>query len=87
MNLMQAIRCRRTAKRLSRYIDMDPASQLSDEEIHQIRAHLAECEKCTLAEKDLIKIKNSLRWIGSSQSLDESSLTRLKVTLDDLSHP
>lgn len=87
MNVMQAIRCHRTAKWLSRYVDLDPSAQLSDDEIQQVRAHLAECEKCTSSVKDLAKIKNSLRWIGTFQASDEPGLTRLKATLDELSPP
>lgn len=66
---------------------MDPSAQLSDEEIRQVRVHLAECEKCTSSVKDLSKMKSALRWIGTSQSSDEPSLTRLKATLDELSPP
>ena len=86
MNLMQAIRCHRTAKRLSRYVDMDPSTRLSETEIEQVRKHLAECEKCTVTVGDLNSIKSSLRWLGSSHLPDESSLSRLIATLDDLSH-
>lgn len=87
MNIIQAIRCHRTAKWLSRYVDMDPSAQLSDEEIKQVRAHLAECEKCSSSVKDLSKIKNSLNWIGTSQISDGPGLTRLRATLDELSPP
>ncbi len=87
MNIIQAIRCHRTAKWLSRYVDMDPSAQLSDKEIQQVRAHLTECEKCTSSVKDLSKIKSSLHWIGASQVSDEPSITRIKATLDELTAP
>ena len=86
MDLMQAIRCKRTARLLSRYVDMDPSARLSDEEIGRVRKHLAECEKCTAMVGDLNRMKSSLRWLGSSHLPDESSLSHLKATLDDLSH-
>jgi len=86
MNLMQALHCHRTAKRLSRYVDMDPSAHLSDAEIERVRKHLAECEKCTSAVRDLNKIKSSLRWLGTSQLPNESSLSQLKATLAGLTH-
>jgi hypothetical protein len=84
MNLMQALRCHRTAKRLSRYVDMDPTALLSEVEIERVRKHLAECEKCTSAIEDLNKIKSSLRWLGASYLPSESSLSQLKATLTGL---
>lgn len=86
MDIMQALRCHRTAKRLSRYVDMDPSARLSEPEIEQVLRHLAECEKCTATVSDLSKIKSSLRWLGTSHLTDEASLSRLIATLDDLSH-
>lgn len=87
MNLMQAIRCRRTGKLLSRYLDMDPDALLSREEIVRVRAHLAECEKCTSTMKDMSRIKASLRWIGESQLPDQSSLSNLRAILERLPDP
>ena len=86
MDLLQALRCHRTARRLSKYVDMDPSARLSEPEIKQVLKHLAECEKCTETVRDLNKIKSSLRWLGSSHLTDEASLSRLIATLDDLSH-
>jgi len=85
MNLMQAIRCQHTARRLSKYVDMDPSARLSEAEIVRVRKHLAECEKCTAAVGDLTTMKSSLRWLGLSHLPEEESLSHLKATLDDLS--
>lgn len=84
MNIMQALRCKRTARRLSKYVDMDPSALLSDREIAQVRKHLAECDKCTSNVEDLNRIKANLQRMGASRIQDESSLTRLKTVLDEL---
>lgn len=85
MNLMQSIRCKITARQLSRYVDMDPSAMLSEAEIKRARRHLAECEKCTATVQDLKIMKIKLLRMGSSYSIDGSRLTKLKGTLDNLS--
>lgn len=81
MNLMMAMRCRITSRRLSRYIDRDPAAPLSASEILKVKSHLDECEKCTAAVRDLSNIKSTMRRLGSAQMPDESSIERLKQSL------
>lgn len=84
MNMMQMLRCKLTAKRLSRYVDMDPAALLVEAEIQKVRRHLAECRKCTKTVSDLTKIKDKLRWIGSAHLPDEGSLNRLQAKIDSM---
>jgi anti-sigma factor RsiW len=82
MNLMIAIHCKVNSWRLSRYIDRDSSAPLSDSEILKVKEHLAECEKCTAAVLELTSMKSTLRWVGSSQLPDESSIERIKQSLN-----
>jgi anti-sigma factor RsiW len=84
MNLVFAMRCKWTARRLQQYIDMDPAAELSEGEITRVRAHLAECEKCSTSVTDYTKINKTLRWMGESNVPDEMTLNRLKSKLDQI---
>lgn len=81
MNLAVAVRCKINSRRLSRYIDRDPAAPLSESEILKVQLHLVECEKCAVAVRDLTNMKYAMRWLGSSQMPDESSIERLKQSL------
>jgi hypothetical protein len=84
MNMVLAMRCKWTGRRLQRYIDMDPAAKLTEGEIARVRAHLAECEKCSTSVSDFKKIGSALRWLGESKAPDDSSLDRLKTRLDQI---
>lgn len=81
MNLAVAVRCKINSHRLSRYIDRDPSAPLTEAEILKVQSHLAECEKCSAAVRDLTNMKSIMRWLGSSQLPDESSIERLKKSL------
>jgi anti-sigma factor RsiW len=84
MNVVFAMRCTWTGRRLQRYIDMDPAATLSDGEITRVRAHLANCEKCSTSVADFKKIGSAMRWLGESKAPDDSSLDRLRSRLDQI---
>lgn len=76
-----AMRCKWTTRRLQRYIDMDPAATLSAQDIIRVRAHLAECEKCSTSVDDYKRMNIALRWVGKNTAPDESSLERLREKL------
>jgi hypothetical protein len=82
MNLMVAVRCKINSRRLSRYIDRDPAAPLNESEIRKVKAHLVECEKCTAVVNDFTTMKSAMRWLGANQPPDESGIERLKHALD-----
>ena len=82
MNLAVAIRCKINSHRLSRYIDRDPAAPLNESEIQKIKAHLAECEKCTAVIKDFTTVKSAMRWLGANQPPDEPGIERLRQSLE-----
>ncbi len=82
MNLAVAMRCKVTSRRLSRYIDRDASAPLSESEIVKVKAHLAECEKCTANVQDFTNMKSAMRWLSSSQLPDESAIERLKESLN-----
>ena len=81
MDLMTAIRCKINSRRLTRFIDRDFSAPLTESEILKVREHLAVCEKCTAAILELSSMKSTLRWLGSSQLPDESSIERIKQSL------
>jgi anti-sigma factor RsiW len=81
MDLVMAIRCKINSRRLSRYIDRYFSAPLTEYEILKVREHLAECEKCTAAVLELSSMKSTLRWLGSSQLPDESSIERIRQSL------
>jgi anti-sigma factor RsiW len=84
MNLVFAMRCKWTARRLQQYIDMDPAAELSEKEITRVRGHLTECEKCSTSVADYKKISKTLRWFGDNNAPDETMLNRLKLKLNQI---
>ena len=84
MNLIFALRCKWTSRRLQQYIDMDPAAELSEREITRVRAHLTECEKCSSSVADYKKISKTLRWFGDNNAPDETMLNRLKLKLNQI---
>ncbi len=79
-----AIRCKWTTRHLQRYIDMDPAANLSAQDITRVRAHLAECEKCRTSVDDYKRMNAALRWIGKNTVPEEASLKRLKEKLNQI---
>ena len=81
MNLVVAVRCKINSRRLSRYIDRDPSARLTESEILKVQSHLAECEKCSAAVRDLTNMKSTMRWLGPFLLPDESSIERLKKSL------
>jgi anti-sigma factor RsiW len=84
MNIVFAMRCKWTNRRLQRYIDMDPAAKLSEDEITRVRAHIAECERCTSSVEDYTKMKSALHWLGDLKAPDEDSLSRLRSKIDQI---
>ena len=82
MNLAIALRCKINSHRLSRYIDRDPAAPLNESEIRKIKAHLAECEKCTAVINDFATMKSAMRWLGANQPPDEPGIERLRQSLE-----
>ena len=84
MNMAFALRCKWATRRLQRYLDMDPAASLSESEEARVRAHIADCEKCSTSVADYNQINSALRRLGVSQVPDEMSLLRLKSVIDEI---
>ncbi len=84
MNIAFALRCKWATRRLQRYLDMDPAAPLSESEVARVRAHIADCEKCSMSVAHYKQINSALRWLGESKVPDEASLNRLKSALDEI---
>jgi hypothetical protein len=82
MNLVVAMRCKINSHRLSRYLDRDPAAPLNVSEIRKIKAHIAECEKCTAVIHDFTAMKSAMRWLGANQPPNELGIERLRQSLD-----
>ena len=84
MNMAFALRCKWATRRLQRYLDMDPAAPLSESEVSRVRAHIADCEKCSTSVADYKQINSALRRLGASKVPDEMSLLRLKSAIDQI---
>lgn len=66
---------------------MDPAAKLSETEITRVRAHLAECERCSANVADFTKMKSALHSLGDFKVPDEDSLNRLRSKIDQIASP
>ncbi len=71
--------CRWSARRIQRYIDADPAGQLSARELHRLEAHLAVCERCTAAVDESRGIKSALARLADRRTPEPERVARLRV--------
>ncbi len=74
--------CLRSARRIGRYLDNDPAAPLTPAEVKRLEDHLAVCEKCSRVTAEHRALHRAFsRW--SQQRLpDEAALARMHDTLD-----
>lgn len=82
--LRQMVTCRWTARRLSRYLDADPAAPLTPGEVARLEAHLAECELCSRALAGQRAVVRALAGWGRSRPADPAAVARARALLDDL---
>jgi len=70
--------CRRTARRLMRFLDRDPAAPLTDQERERVRIHLDECRKCAAVAEEYRTLHRELRGLGDRVDVPAESLERIK---------
>ncbi|MDO8732661.1 MAG: zf-HC2 domain-containing protein [Actinomycetota bacterium] len=78
----QMIECRRTARRLQRFLDRDPSAPLSDMDRQRVQAHLAVCERCSGLAREFEDLHNSLRHYGQSSEPTPESVDRVKAAVE-----
>lgn len=78
------VTCRWTARRLSRYLDADPAAPLTPGEVARLEAHLAECTRCTRALAGQRAVVRALAGWGHRRPVDPEAVDRARTLLDDL---
>lgn len=78
--------CWWSARRIQRYIDADPAAELTSEEVHRLEAHLAICERCTKVVNKSRGIKASLARLAERRTPDPARVARLRLQAQQMSH-
>lgn len=84
MNMLEAIRCKRTSRKLSSYLDLENGAHLSNTEILAIKTHLSQCEKCTEKLSQLSKMRGALGALGKSMKSDKEQLEGIKLKINEL---
>lgn len=78
------VTCRWTARRLTQYLDADPAAPLTPGEVARLEAHLAECAMCTRALASQRSLVRALAGWGRNHPADPAAVERARALLDDL---
>lgn len=79
MNMLaKKLECRRTAKRLMRFLDRDPSAPLTDEDRERVRIHLDECRKCASIAEEFTLLHDELRTLGDAVEVPPESISRIK---------
>lgn len=84
MNLFEVVRCKRTSRRLSAYLDLEKGAPLTDDQIAKIKAHLEECQKCTDKLAQFSEIHFNLRNFGIGMNGDLEHIETLKLKVEQL---
>ncbi len=80
----QMLTCHWSARRISRYLDSDPAAPLSPGEVSRLENHLANCEKCTEVLGEHRALTRALARWSSRSEIDPAAVQRLRGFVDDL---
>lgn len=81
-SLRRMVTCHWSARRISRYLDNDPAAPLSRQEAQRLEEHLAICRRCAAVAQEQRMVRLALaRWSGERLP-DPESLARLHAALD-----
>jgi anti-sigma factor RsiW len=82
MSIPRMIECRRTRRRLQRFLDRDPAALLSPAEVAEVEQHLQGCERCTGLVEEYRALHKSLDHLGSALEPDDETVLRVRRALD-----
>jgi anti-sigma factor RsiW len=79
--------CHWSARRIQRYLDVDPSARLAPREVRRLEAHLAICEKCTELAQEHRRLNRALsRWSGR-QLPTPDVVARMHAVVDRLVEP
>lgn len=81
MSVRDALECRRTRKRLQRFLDRDPAAPLTADEAREVETHLQGCERCAGLADEYRALHRSLGRMGLSLEPDEEAVRRATEAL------
>jgi anti-sigma factor RsiW len=76
--------CRRTRRRLQRFLDRDPSAPLTAAEELEVQAHLEICGRCQALAADFTALHASLARLGAHLVPDQEALDRLHGFLDSV---
>ncbi|MGD9526218.1 MAG: zf-HC2 domain-containing protein [Dehalococcoidia bacterium] len=81
MSVRDALECRRTRKRLQRFLDRDPAALLTPSEAREVEEHLRGCERCSGLAEEYRSLHRSLGKVGLALEPDDEAVRRAKDAL------
>jgi len=81
MSVREALECRRTRKRLQRFLDRDPSALLTPDEAREVEQHLKGCERCTGLAEEYRALHRSLDRFGRALEPDEDAVRRASEAL------
>jgi anti-sigma factor RsiW len=82
MSVLRMLECRRTRRRLQRFLDRDPSALLTPAEVAEVEEHLRGCERCTGLVKEYRALHRSLDHLGSALEPDDEAVARVRLALD-----
>lgn len=85
-SLRKMATCWWSGRRIQRYIDADPAAELTAEEIQRLEAHLVRCERCTAVVNESRGLKSTLARLADRRSPDPARVARLCLQARRMSH-
>ena len=81
MSIPQMLECRRTRRRLQRFLDRDPSAPLAHDEITDVEEHLRGCERCTGLVAEYRALHRLLEHLGATLQPDDAVL-RVRQAVD-----
>lgn len=85
MSLRDLVACHWSARRIQRYLDVDPSATLPPQEVARLETHLAVCERCSQLTSEHQALRRALGSWSGAVTPDEAGLTRLRSVVDQLS--
>lgn len=76
--------CHWAGRRIQRYLDADPASPLSAQEMHRLETHLAACAKCAATAEEYVGIRRALATWTHRRTPDPVLVSRVRDTARQL---
>jgi anti-sigma factor RsiW len=84
--LRKFLACRLTRRRIDRYLDSDPARDLTFATRQAVARHLDTCSSCVELESQHRALTIALRRIGSGMGPDPAAIARLNALSIDIAN-